>query len=60
MSGASIQIAAKGQTNIYLSGKPEITFFKAVYNRHTYFSIECIPQYFSSIRNFGRKVSCSL
>ena len=46
MSGASIQVAAKGQTNIYLSGKPEITFFKAVYKRHTNFSIESIPQYF--------------
>jgi hypothetical protein len=60
MSGASIQIAAKGQTNIYLSGKPEITFFKAVYKRHTNFSIECIPQYFSTIPNFGTKVSCTL
>ena len=35
MSGSLIQLAAKGQSNLYLTNKPEITFFKAVYKRHT-------------------------
>jgi len=60
MSGSMIQLAAKGQSNLYLTQKPEITFFKAVYKRHTNFSIEPMPQYFSSVPNFGNKVSCTL
>ena len=55
-----IQLAAKGQSNLYLTQKPEITYFKAVYKRHTNFSIEPMPQYFSSVPNFGTKVSCTL
>ncbi len=60
MSGSMIQLAAKGQSNLYLTQKPEITYFKAVYKRHTNFSIEPMPQYFSSVPNFGTKVSCTL
>jgi hypothetical protein len=60
MSGSLIQLAAKGQSNLYLTQKPEITFFKSVYKRHTNFSIEAMPQYFSSVPNFGNKVSCTL
>lgn len=60
MSGSLIQLAAKGQSNLYLTEKPEITFFKSVYKRHTNFSIEPMPQYFSSVPNFGNKVSCTL
>ena len=60
MSGSLIQLAAKGQSNLYLTNKPEITFFKSVYKRHTNFSIEPMPQYFSSVPNFGNKVSCTL
>ena len=60
MSGSMIQLAAKGQSNLYLTQKPEITFFKSVYKRHTNFSIEAMPQYFSSVPNFGTKVSCTL
>ena len=60
MSGSLIQLAAKGQSNLYLTNKPEITFFKAVYKRHTNFSIEAMPQYFSTVPNFGNKVSCTL
>lgn len=40
MSGGLIQIVTSGKEDIYLTIKPEITFFKKVYKKHTNFSIE--------------------
>ena len=37
-------MVAYGAQDIYLTGNPQITFFKIVYRRHTNFSMECIPQ----------------
>ena len=39
-----MQLVAYGAQDIYLTGNPQITFFKVVYRRHTNFSIECIQQ----------------
>ena len=58
MTGGLIQLVAIGSQDIYLSGNPQITFFKTVYRRHTNFSIECIEQTFGGTVNFGQKVSC--
>ena len=44
MGGGLMQIVAYGAQDIYLTGNPQITFFKVVYRRHTNFSIECIDQ----------------
>ena len=41
-----MQLAAYGAQDIYLTGNPQITFFKIVYRRHTNFSVECINQIF--------------
>ena len=40
MSGGLIQIVSSGKEDVYLTIKPEITFFKKVYKKHTNFSIE--------------------
>jgi hypothetical protein len=40
--GALIQLVAYGAQDIYLTGQPQITFWKSVYRRHTNFSIESI------------------
>jgi len=40
MSGGLIQIVAYGSQNLFLTGSPEITYFKTVYRRHTNFAIE--------------------
>jgi hypothetical protein len=40
MGGGLMQLVAYGAQDIYLTGQPEITFFKVVYRRHTNFSIE--------------------
>ena len=44
MGGGLLQLVAYGAQDIYLTGNPQITFFKIVYRRHTNFSMECIIQ----------------
>jgi len=39
-----MQLVAYGAQDIYLTGNPQITFFKVVYRRHTNFSMEAITQ----------------
>jgi len=39
-----MQLVAYGAQDIYLTGNPQITFFKVVYRRHTNFAMECIDQ----------------
>ena len=44
MVGGLLQLKEKGSQDIYLTGNPQITFFKIIYRRHTNFSIESILQ----------------
>ena len=53
-----MQLVAVGTQDIYLSGNPQITFFKTVYRRHTNFSIESIEQTLVGSINFGQRVTC--
>jgi len=46
-----MQLVAYGAQDIYLTGNPQITFFKVVYRRHTNFSMESIQQTFSGAGN---------
>jgi len=39
-----MQLVAYGAQDVYLTGNPQITFFKVVYRRHTNFSMEYIRQ----------------
>jgi hypothetical protein len=55
-----MQLVAYGAQDIYLTGNPQITFFKVVYRRHTNFSIESIEQTFNGTADFGKKVSCTI
>jgi hypothetical protein len=47
MGGGLMQLVAYGAQDIYLTGNPQITFFKVVYRRHTNFSMEAIKQTWS-------------
>ena len=58
MGGGLMQLVAYGAQDVYLTGNPQITFFKVVYRRHTNFSMEAIEQTFSGTPDFGRKVWC--
>jgi len=42
MGGGLMQLVAYGAQDVYLTGNPQITYFKVVYRRHTNFSMECI------------------
>ena len=42
MGGGLIQLVAYGAQDIYLTGQPQITFWKSVYRRYTNFSMESI------------------
>jgi hypothetical protein len=44
MGGGLMQLVAYGAQDIYLTGNPQITFFKVVYRRHTNFAMEAIEQ----------------
>jgi len=60
MGGGLLQLVANGAQDVYLTGNPQITFFKMVYRRHTNFSIETIAQTFNGTTNFGNKVTCDI
>ena len=47
MGGGLMQLVAYGAQDIYLTGNPQITFFKVVYRRHTNFAVESIEQTFN-------------
>jgi hypothetical protein len=60
MGGGLMQLVAYGAQDVYLTGNPQITFFKVVYRRHTNFAVENIEQVFNGAADFGRKVTCQV
>jgi hypothetical protein len=44
MGGGLMQLVAYGAQDVYLTGQPQITFFKALYKRHTNFAMENVEQ----------------
>jgi hypothetical protein len=60
MGGGLMQLVAYGAQDIYLTGNPQITFFKTIYRRHTNFAIEAIEQTFNGSADFGKKVTCTI
>jgi hypothetical protein len=48
-----MQLAAYGAQDAYLTTKPEVTFFKAVYRRHTNFAMESMEQTLQGTAAFG-------
>jgi hypothetical protein len=60
MGGGLMQLVAYGSQDIYLTGKPQITFFKAVYRRYTNFAIESIQQDVQASPLFGSQVTVNI
>ena len=60
MGGGLMQLVAYGAQDIYLTGNPQITFFKVVYRRHTNFSMEAIEQVFDGTQAWGKQVSATI
>jgi len=55
-----MQLVAYGAQDIYLTGNPQITFFKVVYRRHTNFAMEAIEQTMNGTADFGNTVSVTI
>jgi hypothetical protein len=47
MPNGVIQLVAYGAEDLYLTGNPQMTYWKMVYKRHTNFAMEYIIQYFT-------------
>lgn len=60
MAGGLIQIVTYGSQDIFLTGTPEITFFKIVYRRHTPFAVESLPVTFDDPVGFGKLSSITI
>ena len=60
MGGGLLQLVAYGAQDVYLTGNPQITFFKVVYRRHTNFAIEAIAQTFNGTPGYGNRVTCQI
>jgi len=57
MGGGTVELLALGAQDAHITGNPQITFFKAVYKRHTNFYKNCIkiPQDGGESIGFGKE-----
>jgi len=55
-----MQLVAYGAQDVYLTGNPQITFWKVTYRRYTNFAMESIEQTFNGQADFGRRVTCTI
>lgn len=60
MGGGLLQLVAYGAQDIYLTGNPQVTFFKVVYRRHTNFALESIEQTFNGSVGFNKRVTTQI
>ena len=60
MGGGLMQLVAYGAQDVYLTGNPQITYWKVTYRRYTNFAIESIEQTFNGQADFGRRVTCTI
>jgi len=55
-----MQLVAYGAQDVYLTGNPKVTFFQAVYKRHTNFAMETIEQTMNGTAGAGGRVSVTV
>jgi len=59
MSAGSVQLAALGMQDVYLTGSPQVTYFRGVYRRHTPFSVQSFNIPFQDRKiNWGSQAIC--
>lgn len=56
--GGLLQLVAQGKQDVFLTGNPQITWFKLVYRRYTNFAIESQAMYFDGDADFGKRLTC--
>ena len=52
-----MQLVSYGAQDIYISGNPQITFWKVLYKRHTNFAVESIEVTFNGQADFNKRVT---
>jgi hypothetical protein len=57
MGGGLMQLVSYGAQDIYISGNPQITFWKILYKRHTNFAVESIEVTFNGQADFNKHVT---
>jgi len=60
MGGGLLQLVAYGAQDVYLTGNPQITFWKLVYRRHSNFSMESIEQSFNGSAGFDKRITAQI
>ena len=60
MAGGLMQLVAYGAQDVYLTGNPKVTFFQAVYKRHTNFAMETIEQTMNGTAGSSGRVSITV
>ena len=60
MAGGLMQLVAYGAQDVYLTGNPKVTFFQAVYKRHTNFALEVIQQTLNGTAGSSGRVSVTI
>jgi len=54
MGGGIISLVANGAQDVYLTGSPQITYFKVIYRRYTNFAMEAIEMAIDAAKPGGR------
>ena len=60
MAGGLMQLVAYGAQDVYLTGNPKVTFFQAVYKRHTNFAMEIIEQTVNGTASNDGRISVTI
>lgn len=58
--GGLLQLVAVGKQDVFLTGNPQITWFKMVYRRYTNFAVESQSMAFDGDPDFGRRLTCTI
>lgn len=60
MTGALLQLASRGASDVYFTTNPQMTHFKSVYRRYTNFAMQCIEQNLNGSLSLGQTVSTTI
>lgn len=60
MSGALVELVAKGSQDAYLTGDPEVSFFHQTYKRHTNFAQKPVPVQYTGTAGASQQINMKL
>ena len=60
MTAGFLQLTIKGEQDVFLTGNPQITFFKSIYKKYSKFSIQNIIQDYNGTADFNNTINISI